>query len=123
MILPGFGVLSDFNGIDCKEIETEMAPALDALGLFCFGWFVMADAPFTGRKASLIGNHALGDRTTCGRSFSQVAGISGRAGQSMDRWTERVVGEITKERRRWLFIHLARRLWPFQRYAKGRQPE
>ncbi len=103
---------------DSRTIEQEMAPALEALGLFFFGWFVMADAPFTGRKAALIGNRAKDGRHGMWEAFSSSPEYLDGKSNAMDRWTERVVGEVTGTDAIPLYPFGAQ-LWPFQRYAKA----
>jgi len=101
------------------ELEQELAPALEALGLFCFGWFVMAEAPFAGRKAVLIGNRADDGAHPMWNAFAASPEYQDRRSNAMDRWTERVVGRIAKDLDVPALYPFGERLWPFQRFAKA----
>jgi hypothetical protein len=101
-----------------KAIENELAPALEALGLFCFGWFVMADEPFTGHKAVLIGNRAEGGTHGMWKVFQASAEFVDCSPNSLDRWSSGVIGPIAAEHGATALYPFGERLWPFQRYAK-----
>lgn len=99
------------------EIEAEMAPALQALGLFCLGWFVMADSPFENRKAVLIGNHANNGTHDMFRIFSRSREATDGRPDPLDRWTERVTGSIADHFGATAIYPFGEKMWPFQRYA------
>ncbi len=104
---------------DCTDIEKKLAPALEALGLFCFGWFVMADDPFAGRRAVLVGNHAQEGKHAMWEAFRKSAEYSDTKPDAMDRWTQRVVGAVAKVQGATAIYPFGNTLWPFQRYAKS----
>jgi hypothetical protein len=99
-------------------IEQELAPILTASGLGALGWLVMADAPFAMRKALLIGNHAVDGKHTFWEIFSQSPEYGDGMAEPMNRWTERVVGDIARQRGAVALYPFGQTLWPFQRYAQ-----
>lgn len=99
-------------------MEKDLAPALEALGLFCFGWFVMSDDPFAGHKAMLIGNRADGGKHGMWSVFRQSPEFADGLPDPLDRWTRRVIGKIAAENDVPALYPFGERLWPFQQYAK-----
>jgi hypothetical protein len=101
-----------------KLIETAVAPALSELGLYSFGWFVMADDPFEGRKAMLVGNRANESNHRMWQVFCQSPEYGDGLANPMNRWTERVIGEVAKQYDAVGLYPFGEKLWPFQQYAK-----
>ncbi|MGB7286164.1 MAG: hypothetical protein WBC71_04455, partial [Salaquimonas sp.] len=104
--------------MNSRQLENEMAPALDALGLFSFGWFVMTDAPFSGRKAVLIGNGAANETHKMWENFRGSPEYGDGQADPLNRWTQRVVVEIANAHQASALYPFGEKLWPFQRYAK-----
>ncbi len=102
-----------------EDIENELARRLQPLGLFVFGWFVMPDAPFAGRKAALIGNRAENGQHKMWETFRQSPEHDDGFANPMDRWSERVIGKIAVELEAVALHPFGETLWPFQRYAKA----
>ena len=71
--------------IHASEIEAIIAPELEALGLYCFGWFIMEDSPFTGSRAVLIGNRPDNGVHHMWEVFSTSAEFSDNKANALDR--------------------------------------
>lgn len=100
-------------------IEVELAPVLGELGLFSFGWLVMPDAPFAGRKAMLIGNRADNGRHLMWDVFTQSPEFLDSRLDPLNRWTQRIVGDIATRYKADAIYPFGEKIWPFQRYAKA----
>lgn len=105
--------------IQSKDFEAALDPMLRALGLSCFGWFVMDEAPFAGHKAVLVGNHALEDTHAMWDVFSSSPEYGDGLANSLDRWTKRVIGGIAVSTGSNVIYPFGEMLWPFQRYASA----
>jgi hypothetical protein len=101
------------------SIEVELAPVLGELGLFSFGWFVMPDAPFTNRKAMLIGNRVDNDRHVMWDVFTQSPEYLDGKPNPLNRWTQRTIGDVATRYKVDAIYPFGETIWPFQRYAKA----
>ena len=100
------------------EIESMLARRLAWYGLYSCGWLVLADAPFSGHAAMLVGNHVARDgRHRMWEVFSASAEARDGKPDPLDRWTKRIM-DATASRADAVAIYPFDRPYPpFQTWA------
>lgn len=103
--------------LPASEIEAELSPLLEPVGLSVFGWFLMDEAPFNGRAAMLIGNGPVDGAHPMWDAFSGSREHHDGEPDALDRWTSRVIGPVAKRKDMVALYPFGERVWPFQRWA------
>jgi len=101
-----------------ESIDLRLAGELGLSGLFSLGWFVMSEAPFAGRKGMLVGNHAKDGEHRMWQVFRRSAEYHDGDADPMNRWSERVIGDIADRHGAVALYPFGETLWPFQQYAR-----
>lgn len=103
--------------VSAEDLEASLAADIAMLGFSCFGWFVMSEAPFTGRGAVLIGNRAQKNGHGMWRVFRTSAEFYDGEPNPLDRWTKRVIDPIAARLEAVAIYPFGSRVWPFQQFA------